>query len=334
MQSESTDKPDNPHGGGRITVVYALALVLIAVATYAFKLHTRGIFACPADGYGDRWYLAYCNSTAYGDFDHGAFWYDLVPAATASVRDAEVLLLGSSRMQFGFSTDVTRSWFDEREASFYLLGFTHTENTIFTAPLLDRIGPTPRALVINVDGFFQQRTTSPAATIFAGGDAPTRYDAKKNWQPAHRRLCGLFDGLCGSTYVIFRHQDTGIWRRFGSDPRAQVGATRVVEAQNRDAWGENLALAREFLDQIAVERHCIVLTVVPSMYTPMDEATWLAGELELPLVAPQVSDLTTFDTSHLDGPSAERWSAAFFADASRYLDGCLGPRASLSAADR
>jgi hypothetical protein len=47
-------------------------------------------------------------------------------------------------------------------------------------------------------------------------------------------------------------------------------------------------------------------------------------------IAPSLDGLLTFDGSHLDEPSAERWSAAFFEEAGPRIAKCLAarPRAS------
>ncbi len=314
--------------------LYVASLVLIAVGTYVFKLSTQGIFSCPADGYGEGWFLSYCNSTAYGDFDHGAFWYPLEPDAVASAHAAEVLLIGSSRMQFGFSTQRTRDWFANRKLSYYLLGFTHTENTLFLGPLVDRIAPTAKALIINADGFFQNRITSPTATLFAGGDAPARYGAKKNWQGPHRFLCGFFSSLCGDNYVIFRDISNGQWRRFGTYEQATASGVGEGKPIPEETWEENLDLAEEFLDRLQVSRECTLLTIVPSPQTPVEEAQWMSERLGIDLILPNIADLRTFDSSHLDNVSAERWSTAFFELASARLEKCAGANIRLVDSDQ
>src|SRR5262245_32713713 len=81
--------------------VLYLALVLCSVLTVAgYRVRVTGIFACPADGYMSGYFLAYCNATGYGDYDHGAFWFGLEDEALEYARSAQVLFLGSSRMQF------------------------------------------------------------------------------------------------------------------------------------------------------------------------------------------------------------------------------------------
>ena len=52
--------------------------------------------------------------------------------------------------------------------------------------------------------------------------------------------------------------------------------------------------------------------------------TAIAEALGVPLMTPELSqDLLTFDGSHLDKASAERWSQAFFQMASSKIRSCL-----------
>ena len=75
-----------------------------------------GIFACPATAYGGNHYLGYCQGSAYGDYDHGAVWFGLEPGVREAAAAADVLFLGNSRMQFGFSAPALGQWFAEAPA--------------------------------------------------------------------------------------------------------------------------------------------------------------------------------------------------------------------------
>ncbi len=135
------------------------------VGAYLFKLRTEGAFSCTAEGYRTDRYMGYCDGSAYGDYDHGAVWFGLEPGVRKFASEAEVLFLGSSRMQFALSTIATDEWFAANSASHYLLGFTHTENMSFTAPLLAGLNPKAKVYVINVDRFFSDVETGPGSQI-------------------------------------------------------------------------------------------------------------------------------------------------------------------------
>ena len=75
-----------------------------------------------------------------------------------------MVFLGNSRLQFGFSAPATGQFFADVGASYYLLGFSDNETFKFTGPLLKSLQPKARAYVINVDKFFFDRESQPAAT--------------------------------------------------------------------------------------------------------------------------------------------------------------------------
>jgi hypothetical protein len=135
-------------------VVYVCIVLAAVLVSYCYWARTRTIFACPADGYTADWYIAYCDARTYGDYEHGAFWFDLEPSAWLDAKDADVLFLGNSRLEVGFSTAATARWFTQASARYYLLGFSYHENALFSAGLLDKLHPHAAVLVINLGRFF------------------------------------------------------------------------------------------------------------------------------------------------------------------------------------
>ena len=303
-------------------VLYILVLVLSIYGTYAYKLRVDGIFACSAEGYASDHYLADCNAGAYGDYDHGAFWFDLEPDAQRFVSRADVLFLGSSQLQFALSTPATVNWFATLKHSYYLLGFTHTENVSFTDPLLEKLNPEASVYVINVDRFFHSRETPPVAEIFHGKDSGDRYARKQLWQSVHRSVCTLIPATCGNQLAVFRSRENGTWILKGS---AGLNAADVSDgpATNQEQWDEFATLGQQFISKLPVENDCIVLTLAPWAGTRRAEATAIARALGLNLIAPNLEGLATYDGSHLDLPSRERWAAAFFNAAGPQIRQCL-----------
>lgn len=305
-------------------VLYLLLIAAVPVATYAFKLRTQGIFACTAEGYRADRYLGYCDASAYGDYDHGAVWFGLKPAVTQGAAAADVLFLGSSRMEFALSTVATDTWFSSRGLRHYLLGFTHTENATFVAPLLERIKPHARVYVINVDRFFSGEETGPGSEILHQTDIAAHYQEKGFWQPWHRRICTKFKSLCGSKFAYFRSEKAGHWvvRGVGKVKHAAVDDGPPVDS---DKWDANAARAEQFISKLPVQRDCVLLTIVPYPATRSAEAHAIASRVGLDLITPPYDDLRTYDGSHLDGPSALRWSTAFFELAGPRIERCLHP---------
>lgn len=303
-------------------LLYVLILLLGFIGPFLFKLRTDGIFACPADGYTGNRYLAYCGVTGYGDYDHGAFWFGLEPDTYERVREADVLFLGSSRLQFAFSSQTTEDWFSSPSTRYYLLGFSFTENVTFTGQILSKIQPTAKVYVINVDRFFLDEETQVGKDILRAPDAEDRTKQKHTWQQLHRPLCGTLPTLCGTEASFYRLRDTGAWqfkgiRNWGAKP------VSVGPPDDRESWGRYAEIGRRFLASLPVDRHCILLTMAPYHDGKQLEADAIAQALGSELIVPQADNLITFDGSHLDRPSAERWSRAFFDSAGPRIRACL-----------
>ena len=309
--------------------LYAAILVVVIVIATAYKLRTDGLFACSASGYGVDRYVAYCEATAYGDYDYGAFWYGLEPAAREAAVDADVLLVGNSRTQFGLSTNAISKWFESHAARYYLFGFAYNGNMAFAGPLLRRLKPRAKFYVISVDLFFRNTLTPPARVVM--GDSSTivaRYHEKKFWQSAHRAICTRLAAICRQAPAYYRTRSNGTWVQVGADTKTQPVV--YSDTLERDTFAGDVALGRDFVSGLGVSQDCILLTVVPKgaalSGTNVGTAQAIASALGLHFVSPQLSGLTTFDGSHLDRPSAEKWSAAFIEAAGPYIQKCLTQR--------
>src|SRR5512138_119546 len=327
LSTQSDESPSHSAASSAVTgrrerpVLYAAFVVAAILAAFIYELRTNGIFACQATGYTAGSYLAYCNATGYGDYDHGAFWFNYESGARQLASEAQVLFLGSSRMEFAFSSDATDEWFAARKLTYYLLGFSHTENIKFAAPLLQQISPRAKAYVINADGFFDDRETEPVTQLFHGDTTESRYHRKRLWQYPHRVLCGAFSALCGHDLAFFRTRTHGTWVFDGNQSLVRGG---IADAPVKDPrqLERRIKLADAFVAALPVPRSCVLLTVAPWAETPRAEAGAIAEALGVRLFAPRVEGLGTFDGSHLDDPSAELWSRQFFEVAGGEIQRC------------
>lgn len=322
-ESRSTRLPGS--GVGRAGVYAAIVVATIILAA-GYKLRHDGIFACDATGYSAERYLAYCQASSYGDYDYGAFWYGLEPSTTAAAARANVLFLGNSRLQFGISTDATTRWFKSNSESFYLLGFAYDGNIGFAAPLLRRLRPHARVYVISVDQFFREPLTPPARAVMRDSSTRARYGEKRFWQLGHRSICTRSPGLCGHEPAFFRNRSNGTWVVSGGHwPSTPV--VTYTDTVNQAQLESYLPAGRSFLSQLPVQKECVLLTVLPKAAgtpgTELGTAKALAADLAVPFLSPQIDGLRTFDGSHLDRPSAERWSAAFMDAAAPLIRKCL-----------
>jgi hypothetical protein len=303
-------------------VIYGCAVLAAAYIAFAYQIRTQTIFSCPAGGYSADRYLAYCQGTSYADYEHGAFQFDLEPAALASAKNADVLFLGNSRLQLAFSTAATADWFSAASARYYLMGFLYYENVVFAEELLRTIRPRARVLVINVDDFFGRSESPPVKMIFHDPEARQKYEVKQLWQSVHAAVCKPLARLCGTKFVIFRSRETGAYYPEGVPPN-KITPVSYDQNVSQDVVDNNVAAAIDFLSRFA-EGKCVILTNVPFVETNIGNADAIAKGVGVKLVAPgPLEGLQTYDGVHLDQPSAERWSKAFFSAAGPEIRSCL-----------
>jgi hypothetical protein len=304
--------------------LYISVVLVAALVSYAHWLRAYSIFSCQADGYSSDRYLAYCGGEHYADYEHGAFWFDLEPPARIFARNADVLFIGNSRIQVALSTAETDNWFAAASARYYLLGFSYSTNVIFTDKLLRMIRPRARVYVINVDDFFERYETPPVKTIFHDPEARSRYEDKRSWQRIHEPICKTFAALCGVNPVTYRSRETGAFTKRTSEPYltpAPVSYDQDIDQQVVDGY---TVAAIVFLSRLPVDRRCVILTNVPTVKTKIGNIETAATNLGMNLVAPEIPEgLRTYDGSHLDQPSAERWSRAFFQSVGSRIRSCL-----------
>jgi hypothetical protein len=302
-------------------ITYVIIVCASVLGAFAYKLRFESIFSCRADGYSSDQYLAYCHGSNYGDYEHGAFWFGLEPSAQKFATNAEVLFLGDSRLQAAFSTNTTANWFASPSTQYYLLGFSYGENVAFTEKLLNKLKPRAKVYIITVD-FFERSETPPARTVMRDSAALTRYEEKRRWQFIHEPFCKMFSAACRDLYVVFRSRETGAFDIRGSGFKSSpLSYDHLV---NQDLMKRYTESAIDFLSRRPIKQECVILTTIPTVKTNVGTANSIATVLSLNFIAPEIEDLQTFDGSHLDRPSAERWSSAFFQAAGPQIKKCLG----------
>jgi hypothetical protein len=304
--------------------VYISILVCSFLGSFIYGLRFDNIFACQATGYTADRYLSICDVKNYGDYEHGAFWFNLEPAAERSAEGADVVILGNSRAQFAFSTDATAQWFSSSSAKYYLLGFVGWENSVFARALLRKLKPRAQVYVVAIEDYFEP-FERPFARVIHDPAARSRYESKRLLQSYHKAICMKVSGICGNGSAIFRSRETGMYympdkSQFRSRGVPVSDDKQIDQRQIDDAIG----IGHVFLSELPVRPECVILTVVPTVGEKLNAARAVASGLEKMLVEPEDLDgLQTFDGFHLDRESAERWSDAFFKVAGAQIRQCL-----------
>jgi hypothetical protein len=144
LAPQTLAKPREGVFAGHLTLYIGIVLIA-ALASYGAWLHFRWICACQAS--------AYCGGRNYADYEHGAFAFNLEPPALENASNADVLVLGNSKLQIALSNEATDDWFKAAKARNYLMGFSYSENIVFNELLLQKMRPPANVFVINVRRF-------------------------------------------------------------------------------------------------------------------------------------------------------------------------------------
>jgi len=164
---------------------------------------------CQSTGYANDHFLAYCDSQRYADYEHGALFYGLERSAIDSIRSAEVLFIGNSKLQAAFSTKAVRDYFNAISVRFFVMGFGYGDESTFSLAVLRKWGASPKILVINADPFFSDKISQPARDALEGRPAFLwRLALKLIFQRVHRAVCLAGSYVCPeSDPSIFRNCD-------------------------------------------------------------------------------------------------------------------------------
>ena len=261
-----------------------------------------------------------------------------MPGQIDAVRAADVLFLGNSRAQFGFSTDAVSERMAALGVPHYVFGFGLGGTSDVPLAVMRRHGIDARVLVVNADPFFSHVVNPTFARVLAGGPARRLgATASRSWSAEclQRRVCAergrvgvaLRFALCGGDEVtLFRSVESGplgraLVRAYRQLPGVAGGAAHPLDRERRIVRAA--AIADEFIAESGAERTCIVLTVVPHGDTrevfarrARAASSACAGRRRA------LEGLETFDRSHLSRDSAERWSSALLDDISPLIEDC------------
>ena len=246
------------------------------------------------------------------DAGHMVLYHGLLGTASAMQR-ADVVLLGNSRVQFGFTEAQLVPFFEARGQRVYNLAFGFHEASDFPLGILQKHGVRPSLLIISDDNFFRARGSDAARTAARTSAWAARRDVFET--TSYRRLERLFHrwvphwptARYPNRWLLYRSIETGFWQMVDvPDDRYAVTTSTI----GHGASDETLARARRFLEAVP-EGVQVVLTIVPHRDAPIATARDLAAKLGLPFVYPELDGLTTIDHSHLSRESAQRFSEAF-----------------------
>jgi hypothetical protein len=304
---------------------YLVTLLLAFVVAWPVAGIVRGIYRtvpCRLDLYTQTNYLASCEDFGFGDLEHQAFYHGLYQT-DRRLREADVIFLGDSRVQYAFSRDNVASFFADNRAKFFVAAFGYTEGWLFPTAVLERHNVRPAVLVVNVAPFFNLTLDG---IEFGGTSGPAKYVLEHPinsyfdalMMEAAVRFFAAICPTCGWKPVTMRREATGQWDWHSFDPGIGTGQWEVQERttitdDGLRRWGDAAEpQARKLL--AAASARCVVFTQVPHN-GPIGNGAFareLGARLDIKVILPKVDGLRTLDPYwHLDQASSVKWSDAF-----------------------
>ena len=306
------------------------AMAFVSAVVTSMVMTTFDNFACRTPSHDSDEFLAYCESAGYGDYEHGALYYGLEPKVRESIRTAQVLFLGSSRIQAALAANAAREYFRARGIRHFVMGFGGGDGSPFAQPVMERSRALPKVIVINADPFFVEPflISSPAKDAIEGGPIYLwRLMSQMAFQRVHRVICRAMPPCPESQPSIFRSANDGQWNWVGPfTEEREVPVDQEIEKRLPQYRIERAETIGEmFLNRIGLDRQCVVFTGIPNTRLNSTEiAEVLATALHTRFIAPKIDGLGTLDGGHLNSRSAELWSAAFVEALTPIVNECLG----------
>jgi hypothetical protein len=274
----------------------------------------------------EDYYLAYDGGA---NVEHHVLYFGLDEAATAHLRQADVLLLGNSRLMFAARPGVLDPFFESKGLRYYALGFGFREADRFPLAIIEKFDLRPRYVIVNADGFFSDGLSEAAAKTVKDStfgahrhrwESETTHVVRRTLHQLVPNWVDLF-GRAGFLWrrevVGYRSRRNGTWEVYPWE-----GAKLGVDGRELSApplSSREMQAARRFKAAMDARGTSLALTFVPTPKPLAGGPALFANLLEVPLVAPHPFGIGSHDGDHLDYNSAIAWSEAFVRELGRVI---------------
>jgi hypothetical protein len=310
-------------------------MTIFAILAATFILHfLRPMISsikCWSSEYGPRYYLAYCPDPGFGVYETGAIYYGLEGGISESISSAQVIFVGSSKLQAAFSTQATTAYFVNQDVRFYVLGFGFSNFGGFALPVFKHRRASPNVLVVNADPFFiSEVAPGPSNVLSEESRTYWRLASRSSLQRLQRVICPSFPSLCSPPYqTIYRSANTGQWKWKDSYyPEQSIAFNDLLQHELSDNEFEAaVEFGDKFLGEVNINRSCVVFTGIPNNDQDAPAiALRLSQRLGTQLILPNVEPVFLLDDYHLNFDTAERWSRAFLSELTPVVQRCVSKR--------
>ena len=295
----------------------------LTVPGFAGRVRNISVAQRPPD---PAYYLAHDRG---GHLDHHVLYHGTDAEAIANLKNADILLVGTSRMMFALRSRVLAPWAQAYGLTYYALGFGFREGDAFVMEIIKKHDLRPKLVVVNVDGFFGRELSewaqlvqreSPFAARKRVWEGEVGHETRRlvhqvipNWIDLYGRPGFPF----GNEFIAYRSRRDGIWAISPwPKPAMPAYAEDYVPAPVGPRIGDP---ARAFKAELDRRGSRLILTYVPTPDDAGGNPVALGELLGVPVVGMDVDGLTSHDGSHLSEESAVFWSRRLIQDLTPHL---------------
>jgi len=286
---------------------------------------------CNPEGYERGDFMTSCAGIKVDRYAFGSIYLGSQKNAVKNAKTADVIVFGNSRTMRSFSTDAIDNYFKSKGLTYVIFAvegasYASAQHTV------EKLGLKPKIVMTNTEILYSNVVGAAFGDLVYFPDKyKTRFDFFHAAQSLQKWVCGgnikfLKNYYCkGRTGAGWRSAVTGRfkWELVAEPEKNVLFAPRKEQNPPDIRMGRVLPNGREFLGNSNFKNSCHILYMVNSPSSEPILQNAIAEELgALPVYTP-FDDLRTYDKSHLDRPTSERWASAFVKDLNPALDKCL-----------
>ena len=308
-----------------IVVLSVLTIVGMVAARTMPGLIALGERQTAEPSWGD-WYVAVDEDSHNWEHD---ILYTGYGSAIEQARQADVLIIGTSRTELGLDPDTLAQFCAQHGIRIYNMALGFAESSVLPLEIIRRHDLRPKLLLVGYDAgkdlpFFTDAMSPLAQKILRDGAwAELKYTYGSLWtKELQRAIWPLFPYYLGNQApVIYRSWSTGAFSRatFGWEPKGG----QITPPEPDDKTPDQRALETDRAGRLVTEMQArgsiVIFAWIPAPRADPARARELAQQVGVPAIVPTLDRMSSFDGSHLDRDSARRYTAAMLDG----LDGLL-----------
>jgi hypothetical protein len=248
--------------------------------------------------------------------------YDGLDDTAPNLQHADVLFLGNSRMLYALRDfQMLETFFSSRGLRYYMLAFQYGEGSEFPGAIIRAHDLHPKWVIVNADPFFGIGPSALASKVMSSGRFGAlkfRFETFAAFEAQHfiHKFVPYLAPQRNTDWIYARSKRNGMLDLLafkGKGAPAIPGSNNLGSILNP----AQLTAAKEFKEELRVRGANLILTWIPP--SSGNAAEQLALALNVPLIAPEVSGLNTFDGSHLDMESSRRFGNALLMELGKII---------------